>query len=94
MPRFLGREDNAERFERFVRDCVPLLERFVGRLRVRDDDVEDVAQESVARLLRYRDSEPPEEIFGPFGKADRLNWLCSKKRFRNTPSQALIAARS
>jgi len=60
MPRFLGREDNAERFERFVRDCVPLLERFLGRLRVRDDDVEDVAQESVARLLRYRDSEPPE----------------------------------
>ena len=60
MPRFLGREDNAERFERFVRECVPLLERFLGRLRVRDDDVEDVAQESVARLLRYRDSEPPE----------------------------------
>jgi RNA polymerase sigma-70 factor (ECF subfamily) len=60
MPRFLGREDNAERFERFVRECVPLLERFLGRLRVREDDVEDVAQESVARLLRYRDSEPPE----------------------------------
>lgn len=60
MPRLLGREDNAERFERFVRDCVPLLERFLGRLRVREDDVEDVAQESVARLLRYRDTEAPE----------------------------------
>lgn len=60
MPRFLGREDNAERFERFVRECVPLLERFIGRLRVREDDVKDVAQESVARLLRYRDSEPAE----------------------------------
>jgi len=60
MPRFLGREDNAERFERFARECVPLLSRFLGRLRVRADDVEDVAQESVARLLRYRDQAPPE----------------------------------
>ena len=61
MPRFSpGREDNAERFERFVRDCVPLLERFLGRLRVGADDVQDIAQESVARLLRYRDSEPAE----------------------------------
>src|SRR5262245_35877136 len=61
MPRLSpGREDNAERFDRFVRDCVPLLERFLGRLRVASDDVQDVAQESLARLLRYRDSEPPE----------------------------------
>ena len=61
MPRLSpGREDNAERFDRFVRECVPLLERFLSRLRVGADDVQDVAQESLARLLRYRDSEPPE----------------------------------
>jgi len=61
MPRLLSeRENNADRFERFVRERVPLLERFLGRLRVRNDDVQDVAQESVARLLRYRDQEPPE----------------------------------
>lgn len=60
MPRRLAREDNADRFERFVRDSVPMLERFLVRLRVREDDVQDVAQESVARLLRYRDTEPPE----------------------------------
>ena len=61
MPRFSpGREDNAERFDRFVRECVPLLERFLGRLRVAPDDIEDVAQESVARLLRYRESEAPD----------------------------------
>jgi RNA polymerase sigma-70 factor (ECF subfamily) len=61
MPRLSpAREDNAERFDRFVRDTAPLLERFVARLRVAPDDVEDIAQESVARLLRYRDSEPPE----------------------------------
>lgn len=60
MPRFLGREDNAERFERFVRECGPPLERFLGRLHVRADDIQDVAQESIARLLRYRDQEPPD----------------------------------
>jgi RNA polymerase sigma factor (sigma-70 family) len=61
MPRFSPeREDNAERFDRFVRENAPLLERFLGRLRVGRDDVQDVAQESIARLLRYRDSEPVE----------------------------------
>jgi RNA polymerase sigma-70 factor (ECF subfamily) len=61
MPRLLAeRDDNAERFERFVRENGPRLEGFLARLRVRADDVQDVAQESVARLLRYRDSEPAE----------------------------------
>lgn len=61
MPRLRsGREDNAELFERFVRERVPALERFLVRLRVRGDDVQDVAQESIARLLRYRDREPPD----------------------------------
>jgi RNA polymerase sigma factor (sigma-70 family) len=61
MPRLLAdRENNVELFERFVRERVPLLVRFLTRLRVRDDDVQDIAQESVARLLRYRDREPPE----------------------------------
>jgi len=61
MPRLLtGREDNAERFERFVRESAPRLARFLGRLRVREDDIDDVAQESFARLLRYRDQEPPD----------------------------------
>lgn len=60
MPRRLAREDTADRFERFVRDTMPSLERFLGRLRVGENDVQDVAQESVARLLRYRDREPAE----------------------------------
>jgi RNA polymerase sigma factor (sigma-70 family) len=60
MPRSLsGRDDIAETFERFVRDNAPRLARFLARLRVREDDVPDLAQESLARLLRYRDSEPP-----------------------------------
>jgi RNA polymerase sigma-70 factor (ECF subfamily) len=61
MPRLLGeRDDRAASFERFVRESGVRLERFLARLRVRDDDIADVAQESVTRLLRYRDSEPPE----------------------------------
>jgi RNA polymerase sigma-70 factor (ECF subfamily) len=60
MPRLLAeRDNNAELFARFVRESAPRLERFLARLRVREDDVQDVTQESVARLLRYRDSEPP-----------------------------------
>ena len=60
MPRLLTeRDDNAELFARFVRESGPRLVRFLARLRVREDDVQDVAQESIARLLRYRDSEPP-----------------------------------
>jgi RNA polymerase sigma factor (sigma-70 family) len=59
MPRLLAeRDDKAASFERFVRESAPRLERFLARLRVRADDVQDVAQESIARLLRYRESEP------------------------------------
>src|SRR5205085_3440943 len=47
-----------------------------------------------ARQSPRGDSEPPEEIFGPFGSAERLNWLCSKKRRRNTRSHCLILGRS
>jgi RNA polymerase sigma factor (sigma-70 family) len=61
MPRLLAeRDDKAALFARFVRESGPRLERFLARLRVRADDVQDVAQESVARLLRYRESEPSE----------------------------------
>ena len=33
-----------------------------------------------ARQSPRGDNEPPDEIFGPLGNADRLNWLSSKKR--------------
>src|SRR6185312_8046167 len=39
-------------------------------------------------------SDPPELIFGPFGTAERLNWLNAKNRFRNTSSHWRISARS
>jgi len=52
-----------------------------------------VAGESLgARQSLRGDSEPPEPTFGPFGIADRLNWLPWKKRARNTSSQWRIVA--
>jgi hypothetical protein len=45
-----------------------------------------------ARQSPRGDSEPPEEIFGPFGSVDRLNWLAKKRRIK-TSSQCLISAR-
>ena len=44
-----------------------------------------------ARQSPRGDREPPDEIFGPFGRAERLNWLCSKNRRKNTRSQLLIS---
>ena len=39
-----------------------------------------------ARQSPRGDSEPPEPTFGPFGTAERLNWL-AKNRSRNTRNQ-------
>jgi hypothetical protein len=53
------------------------------------------AEESLgARQSPRGDNDPPELTLGPFGKAERLNWLVSKKRFTNTPSQRLISPMS
>ena len=54
----------------------------------RNSSSHTVAGESLgARQSLRGDSEPPEPIFGPFGIAERLNWLVWKKRFRKIPSQ-------
>ena len=42
---------------------------------------------------RAGDIVPPADTFGPFGRAERLNWL-AKKRFTNTTSQPRTASRS
>ncbi len=46
-----------------------------------------------ARQSPLGDRAPPAATFGPFGMADRLNWLKAKNRFRNTPSQSRISGR-
>ena len=38
--------------------------------------------------------EPPDVTLGPFGTAERLNWLVRKKRFANTSSHFTMVARS
>jgi hypothetical protein len=54
-----------------------------------------VAGESLgARQSLRGDSEPPEPTLGPFGIAERLNWLPWKNRCTNTSSQQRIAPRS
>jgi hypothetical protein len=43
-----------------------------------------------ARQSPRGDNEPPEDIFGPFGSAERLNWLAKNLR-RNSASHCLIS---
>ena len=47
-----------------------------------------------ARQSPRGESEPPEVTFGPFGDAERLNWLVVKKRNRKVSSHLRIVARS
>ena len=47
-----------------------------------------------ARQSPRGDSEPPDVTFGPFGDADRLNWLIVKNRKRKTSIQCLMTGRS
>jgi hypothetical protein len=39
-------------------------------------------------------SEPPADTLGPFGMADRLNWLKAKKRLTKTTNHSRIGGRS
>jgi hypothetical protein len=61
----------------------------------RSSSNQTVASESLgARQSPRGESEPPEPTFGPFGIAERLNWLIWKKRKRKTSSQRRMVARS
>src|SRR5262245_58726830 len=46
-----------------------------------------------ARQSPRGDREPPDDILGPLGRAERLNWLVKKRR-RNKPSQCRISPSS
>lgn len=52
------RSHDREGFEHFVAERAQPLRQFLLRMKVPEHDVQDVVQESLARLLRYRDSEP------------------------------------
>src|SRR5258708_4180358 len=58
-----------------------------------------VSQTSASESLGARqsprgESEPPDPTFGPFGIAERLNWLILKNRNTNTSSHFFIVERS
>ncbi|MBE1162435.1 RNA polymerase sigma factor [Dyella acidiphila] len=50
---------DAQSFEAFVRSQFRALVQFLRARTASEQDAEDAAQESMAKLLRYRDSEPP-----------------------------------
>lgn len=57
-PRSPGWDRDGDRLERFVRERQPPLLRFLLRMNVEEHDAQDIAQESMVRLLRYSRSEP------------------------------------
>jgi RNA polymerase sigma-70 factor (ECF subfamily) len=55
----IGAQDNAHSFEAFLRGQFRGLVQFLRARTASEQDAEDAAQESMAKLLRYRESEPP-----------------------------------
>src|SRR3546814_1432343 len=49
-----------ERFEGFLRDEREALLKFLRTRLPTEEDAQDAVQESLIRMIRYRDSEPPE----------------------------------
>jgi RNA polymerase sigma factor (sigma-70 family) len=55
----IGAGDQAQSFDVFIRDQFRSLVQFLRARTATEQDAEDAAQESMTKLLRYRDSEPP-----------------------------------
>jgi RNA polymerase sigma-70 factor (ECF subfamily) len=55
----IGAGDPAQSFDVFIRDQFRSLVQFLRARTATEQDAEDAAQESMTKLLRYRDSEPP-----------------------------------
>ncbi|HTV85006.1 MAG TPA: RNA polymerase sigma factor [Dyella sp.] len=55
----IGAGEQAHSFDVFIRDQFRNLVQFLRVRTATEQDAEDAAQESMAKLLRYRDSEPP-----------------------------------
>lgn len=51
--------DQARSFDSFIRDQFRSLVQFLRARTATEQDAEDAAQESMTKLLRYRESEPP-----------------------------------
>jgi RNA polymerase sigma factor (sigma-70 family) len=55
----IGAGEPVQNFDVFLRDQFRSLVQFLRARTATEQDAEDAAQESMAKLLRYRDSEPP-----------------------------------
>ena len=55
----IGAHDNTQSFETFLRGQFRGLLQFLRARTASEQDAEDAAQESMAKLMRYRESEPP-----------------------------------
>jgi len=55
----IGAHDNTHSFETFLRGQFRGLLQFLRARTANEQDAEDAAQESMAKLMRYRESEPP-----------------------------------
>lgn len=58
LPRAAAEEGEAHGFDAFIREQYRGLVQFLRRRTPSEQDAEDAAQESLAKLLRYRESEP------------------------------------
>jgi RNA polymerase sigma factor (sigma-70 family) len=71
----------AADFEAFLREQQAALTGFLRRRLPTEEDAQDVAQESVLRMLRYRDTEPP-QAWKPLLYRVATNIACDHARRR------------
>ena len=79
---FLHRNDGLEA----ICSLPPFAAQF-GTFRSRSSSQAAALASDGARQSPRGDNAPPAETFGPFGIAERLNWLKAKNRRKNTSSQ-------
>lgn len=78
-PRLPGWSQDDGGLERFVRERRQPLLRFLLRMNVPEHDAQDIAQESMMRLLRYSRSEPADAWQALLYRI-AINLLCDRKR--------------
>src|SRR5260221_10202454 len=88
----VGNQNSASSAEGILKPCID--HSLSGTFRSSSSSQTAACESDGARQSPRGESEPPEEIFGPFGKAERLNLLCSNKRVTNTRNQRLALTRS
>ena len=95
MPVSIGRKLQALRdleFPDLDFEVIPVA-LTVDQVKATDPNIPKFAEAAVGGVI-LPDIPAMGQVWGPFGIADRLNWLKAKKRRRNTSSHLRIVARS